>query len=55
MLASRAKPGGRLILSGILSRQADELIAAYAPHARMQVHAERDGWVCLAGTTHVQT
>ena len=53
MLASRARPGGQLILSGILSRQTDELIAAYAPHAHLQVHAERDGWVCLAGTTHV--
>ncbi|MHB1667501.1 50S ribosomal protein L11 methyltransferase [Thiomonas sp.] len=52
MLAARARPGGWLVLSGILSRQADVLIAAYAPHARLQVHAERDGWVCLAGTTH---
>ncbi len=52
MLAARARPGGWLVLCGILSRQADELIAACAPHARMHVHAERDGWVCLAGTTH---
>ncbi len=52
MLAARARPGGWLVLCGILSRQADELIAVCAPHARMHVHAERDGWVCLAGTTH---
>ena len=53
MLAARAKPGGWLVLSGILRRQADELITVYAPYAHLQMQAERDGWVCLAGTTHV--
>lgn len=54
VLAARAKPGGRLVLSGILDRQTDELIQAYAPHASLHVHAERDGWVCLAGSVHDQ-
>lgn len=50
MLCKRVAPGGRLVLSGILSRQADEVAAAYAPFLQMTVWAERDGWVALAGT-----
>ncbi len=51
LLAARTVPGGQLVLSGILQRQADELIEAYAPHARLRVWGELDGWVCLAGST----
>ena len=49
MLAGRVKPGGALVLSGVLARQADEVCAAYAPFIDMAVAAERDGWVALAG------
>jgi ribosomal protein L11 methyltransferase len=49
MLSSRVAPGGRLILSGVLARQADEVAAAYAPFIKMSVWAEREGWVALAG------
>lgn len=49
MLASRVSPGGRLVLSGILERQADEVAAAYAPFIQLSVWAEREGWVALAG------
>jgi ribosomal protein L11 methyltransferase len=49
MLSGRVAPGGRLVLSGVLARQADEVIAAYAPHLPLSVWAERDGWVALAG------
>ena len=49
MLAARCKPGGSLVLSGILERQADELIEVYAPYAALAVDGVRDGWVCLAG------
>lgn len=49
MLASRVANGGRLVLSGILTRQADEVAAAYAPFIKMSVWAEHDGWVALAG------
>ncbi|MDE2255230.1 MAG: 50S ribosomal protein L11 methyltransferase [Betaproteobacteria bacterium] len=52
MLAERAKPGGWLVLSGILSRQAEELIAVYAPFAHLQIYGEQDGWVCLAGMAY---
>ena len=49
VLAARARPGGQLVLSGILERQAEELIQVYAPHASLRVWGELDGWVCLAG------
>ncbi|MEA3117662.1 MAG: ribosomal protein methyltransferase [Paraburkholderia sp.] len=50
MLASKVKPGGRLTLSGVLARQADEVAAAYAPWIEIDVWRELDGWVCLTGT-----
>ena len=52
MLSGRVAPGGRLVLSGVLARQADEVIAAYAPHLPLSVWAEREGWVALAGQAH---
>ena len=49
MLANRVAPGGELVLSGILERQADEVAQAYASWLAMQVWRSRDGWVCLYG------
>jgi ribosomal protein L11 methyltransferase len=49
MLASKVKPGGRLVLSGVLARQADEVAAAYAPYINLSVWREYEGWVCLTG------
>jgi ribosomal protein L11 methyltransferase len=49
MLASRVAQGGAVVLSGMLARQADELIASYAPYIALSVAAEREGWVALAG------
>jgi ribosomal protein L11 methyltransferase len=50
MLCARVKPGGRIALSGILARQADEVAAVYAQWIDIGVWREHDGWVCLAGT-----
>lgn len=49
MLARRIKPGGALVLSGVLTRQADEVAAAYAPFINLTIWAEREGWVALSG------
>jgi ribosomal protein L11 methyltransferase len=52
MLLARVAQGGALVLSGVLRRQADELIAAYAQADRavpLEVWAMEDGWACLAG------
>jgi ribosomal protein L11 methyltransferase len=45
-------PGGWLVLSGVLDRQAEELIGAYAQVDRavpLDVWATEDGWSCLSG------
>jgi ribosomal protein L11 methyltransferase len=49
MLSGRVAPGGSLILSGVLARQAEEVAAAYAPFIKLGVWAEQDGWVALHG------
>jgi ribosomal protein L11 methyltransferase len=48
-LAGYVAPGGALVLSGVLERQAEEVAAAYAPYIQLAVWAERDGWVALCG------
>jgi len=52
MLCGRVKPGGKLALSGILARQAEEVALAYQPWIAMSVWREHEGWVCLTGTRH---
>jgi ribosomal protein L11 methyltransferase len=47
LLCSHVAPGGSLVLAGILERQADELKAAYAPHAQLEVSDSEDGWVLM--------
>lgn len=49
MLAGRVRAGGALVLSGVLDRQAQEVIASYAPYIALEVWAEHEGWVALAG------
>jgi ribosomal protein L11 methyltransferase len=52
MLLARVAPGGALVLSGVLQRQADELIAVYRRTDNgvpLQVWAVDDGWTCLSG------
>jgi ribosomal protein L11 methyltransferase len=49
MLSGRVASDGSLILSGVLARQAEEVIAAYAPFIQLSVWAEHEGWVALAG------
>jgi ribosomal protein L11 methyltransferase len=52
MLLARVAAGGSLVLSGVLQRQAADLIAAYAqvdPAVTLAVAGAEDGWVCLAG------
>ena len=53
MLCGRVSDGGSLVLSGVLARQADEVIASYAPLISLAVWAELDGWVALAGQRSV--
>ena len=47
LLCAHVAAGGHLVLAGILSRQADELKAAYAPYAQLEVADEEDGWILM--------
>lgn len=47
LLSSHVKPGGALVLAGILERQAQELTDAYAAHCRLQVSDCQDGWILM--------
>ncbi len=49
MLCAKVKAGGRIALSGVLARQADEVAHAYRPWIDIGVWREHEGWVCLAG------
>ncbi len=49
LLLSRIRPGGHLVLSGILDRQAAEVIQAYGVGAVMTQYGTPGEWVCLTG------
>jgi ribosomal protein L11 methyltransferase len=49
ILAGHCRPGGRLLLSGILETQADDVIAAYRDRFRLAVGGREEGWVALIG------
>ena len=49
LLASLVRPGGRLVLSGILERQWHDVASVYAPYLPLDLWRSEDGWVCLAG------
>jgi ribosomal protein L11 methyltransferase len=46
--AAFVRPGGQLVLSGIVERQALHVAAAFAPYFGHPESTLRDGWVCLA-------
>jgi ribosomal protein L11 methyltransferase len=50
MLIDLVRPGGTLVISGVLARQIDEVSAAYAPRLPLAVAGLQEGWACLAGT-----
>jgi ribosomal protein L11 methyltransferase len=50
LLSSLLDGGGRLVLSGVLARQFDELRAAYSPWLDLARGAEDEGWILLVGT-----
>ena len=47
LLCAHVRPGGSLVLAGILERQADELKSAYAPHAALEVSDSEEGWILM--------
>jgi len=48
-LASLTKPGGQIVLSGILAEQAPQVSAAYARYFDMAAPVQREDWIRLEG------
>ena len=49
-LAAHIRPGGAIVLAGILSTQAAEVVQAYAPYCTDFAQTTEQGWVRLAAT-----
>jgi ribosomal protein L11 methyltransferase len=47
LLCQHVDTGGYLVLAGILERQEDELIQAYAPFLHLRVADRQDGWILM--------
>ena len=47
--AELIKPGGQILLSGILDTQLEELQLAYQPYFKLDPASNRDEWVCISG------
>lgn len=47
LLCQHVEAGGHLVLAGILDRQEDELIQAYAPFLSLSVADRQDGWILM--------
>ncbi len=50
LLCAHVAPGGSLVLAGILERQEDELIEAYAAHCQLAVADREDGWILMTAS-----
>ncbi len=50
LLCAHVSPGGNLVLAGILERQAEELMAAYAPHCQLVVADREEGWILMTAS-----
>ncbi len=48
VLSALVRPGGQLILAGLLDRQVDEVAACY-PDVALAPYGSLDGWTCLSG------
>lgn len=49
VIVSHTRRGGRIALAGILDEQVQDVLAAYAPWARLEVAARDGDWVLVAG------
>jgi len=48
--AAQLKPGGEIVLSGILAEQADAVLQAYRKRFDIQLYRQQNEWVALYGT-----
>ena len=54
LLAGRVRPGGRIVLSGVLEAQAGAVLAAYERWFKIGPWGSADGWVALAGVRNAR-
>ena len=47
--AALLRPGGQLVLAGLMAHEEAEVTAAYATCFDVSRYGDRDGWVALAG------
>jgi ribosomal protein L11 methyltransferase len=47
--ASLVRPGGQVVLAGLMDHEAADVTAAFAPCFHVGRFGDRDGWTCLAG------
>lgn len=50
VLAGLTRPGGKIVLSGVLSEQTESLIRSYEPWFELEPAVIRDQWVRISGT-----
>lgn len=50
LICAHVAQGGALVLAGILERQTQELVQAYAPWVSLQVDDAQEGWVLLTAS-----
>jgi ribosomal protein L11 methyltransferase len=50
--ASLVRPGGEVVLAGLLEHEVADVTGAYAACFDVARFGDRDGWVCLAGRRH---
>ena len=53
-LARRCRPGGEVLLAGLLDAQAAEVADAYRPWFDVGIAARREGWTTLAGNRRAE-
>ena len=49
LLAAATRPGGRIVLSGILSEQAEDVMHIYAQWFNLEPTVMDEGWACVSG------
>ena len=49
VLASHCRPGGKIVLAGLLDAQDEDVSSAYAQWFDMKVYAREEGWTALCG------
>jgi len=53
--AARVKPGGAVVLAGLMEHEVSEVTEAYRPWFDIDRSGAREAWVCLAGSRRIES